>query len=174
MSLLAIAYPKIASADFEKIQLCRQQHDSLYYNLVKTHFTLVFPVANIPEDVFLEEIGKLCSGVDKISFVLRCATLNKDSFSDYYHTFLVPDEGYSSIVKLHDKLYDGILQNQLRMDIDYVPHIGIGNSKDPLHCKKLASTWNAQPFSIAGIIDEITVVKYENNSVDPVKNFPLY
>lgn len=51
---------------------------------------------------------------------------------------LVQDEGFSEVVRLHDKLYTVILALELRLDIPFYPHIGIGSSTDVLACKRLA------------------------------------
>lgn len=74
-------------------------------------------------------------------------------------------KGYSRIVKLHDKLYSEKLKSNLRLDIDFVPHIGIGNSKDKFSCKKMVDQWNEKEFSISGKITHLTVVNYENDTI---------
>lgn len=165
MAYLVLAYPVLTSDDFESIQNYRKDHDELYYKIVDPHFTIVFPVFDISEEVFVKEIKDKSANITKFKFVIRCSTINKDAFSDYFHTFLVPDEGYSSIVKLHDMLYSDKLKNDLRLDLDFVPHIGIGNSKDKYSCKKMVDEWNEKDFSISGTITHLTLVKYENNEV---------
>jgi 2'-5' RNA ligase len=163
MSLLVLAYPHLASGDFQLIQQCRQQNDVLHFGVVDPHFTFVFPVNTVSEEQLLKEMKAKAKGFGPIDFVLRCAVINKDAFRDYYHVFLVPEEGYSRIVRLHDKLYSDFLQPELRLDIDFIPHIGIANSKDAVSCKRLADKWNEVDFAIAGTISELTLVKYENN-----------
>lgn len=161
MAYLALAYPTLTSEDFGQIQNFRKDNDDLYFKIVQPHFTFVFPVFDISENEFIREVKIKSAGFTKINFVIRCATINKDSFSDYFHTFLVPDEGYSRIVKLHDKLYSDKLKDNLRLDIDFIPHIGIGNSKDKCLCKKMVDQWNEKEFSISGAIIKLTIVKYE-------------
>ena len=90
-------------------------------------------------------------GFKRIKFISKCTVIVKDSFSEFTDLFLVPDEGYSDIVKLHDKLYSGILKNNLRFDIPYIPHIGIGGSTNPVECKSIADELNKSNFSINGL-----------------------
>lgn len=172
MSLLVIAYVAIKNQDFEIIQDFRKKND-LFYSVVDPHFTLVFPVNDFTKEAFIEEITAKSKDVFKIDFVLRCATINKDTFSDYYHIFLVPDEGFSKIVKLHDQLYAENLREHLRLDIDFIPHLCIGNSKDPFVCKAWVDRWNAQDFSIPGIISELTVIEYLNGQIKELKKIEL-
>ncbi len=159
MAYLVLSYPVIKDADFELIQHYRKDNDELFYSVVDPHFTIVFPVFDFPEELFINEVTERTKGIKKVDFNLRCATINKDAFKDYYHTFLVPDEGYSKIIKLHDKLYSGKFKNDLRLDLDFIPHIGIGNSKDKFRCKQMVDEWNGKEFSIEGVISSLSIIK---------------
>lgn len=173
MAYLVIAYPEIGNSDFNLLQDYRKKNDELFYSVVEPHFTLVFPVFNMTENAFRTEIRKKVEGSRGFDFVLRCATINKDAFSDYYHTFLVPDEGYSNTVKLHDKLYGGELKDNLRLDIDFIPHLGVGNSKDKIACKKMVDQWNANDFEIRGTISELTIVSYDGLNIKTLESIVL-
>jgi 2'-5' RNA ligase len=173
MAYLVLAYPKLNSKDFELIQNYRKEKDELYYNVVEPHFTIVFPVFDINKEDFIKEIKEKAKEVKEIDLVIRCVTINKDAFNEYFHTFMVPDEGYSKIVKLHDKLYEDKLFDNLRLDLNFVPHIGIGNSKDKFICKKMVDEWNRKDFSINGTISQLTIVKYENDKVEKIEEINL-
>lgn len=173
MSLLVLSYPNFAPEDLDWIQEIRAEHDELYLEVVDPHFALVFPVFGMDPAVFSRHAREKAEGSGKIPFVLRCASVVDDAFSEYFHTFLVPDEGYSGIVKLHDKLYRGPLAPELRLDIPFIPHIGVGNSQDPLLCKALADGLNARDFSIAGEIDVLDVARYEDDRVTTTEQIPL-
>jgi hypothetical protein len=173
MAYLLIAYPELTNDDFYKIQNYRGHSDKLYFNVVKPHFTFVFPVFDMNEDEFIKEVKTQTSNLNSFDFTIRCATISKDSFSEYFHTFLVPDEGLSSIVKIHDKLYSDKLKGNLRLDIDFIPHIGIGNSTDKFICKKMADDWNKDDFEIVGTIKQLTVVKYENDTITEIEKIEL-
>jgi hypothetical protein len=170
---LVIAYPKLSSKDYQFIQEYRIKNDSLYYDVVEPHFTLVFPVDNLTEDEFTKEAESLLKDQSKFSFVLRSSVVNQDFSKDYYHEFLVPDEGFSDFIKLHDKLYSKNLRANLLLDVDFIPHIGIGNSKKSADCKKRVDRLNTQDFTIKGEIDSVSVVEYENNKITTVKEIML-
>ena len=173
MAYLVLVYPELTAESFDQIQNYRRDNDELFFKVVEPHFTIVFPVFNISLDEFVSEIKEKSRGVTRFDFVIRCATINKDAFNDYFHTFLLPDEGYSRIVKLHDKLYSERLKDNLRLDLDFIPHIGIGNSKDKFVCKKMVDQWNEKEFSIAGTISRLTVVSYENNIITKIEEIEL-
>jgi len=171
--MVVLAYPKFSDSDYEWIQNYRRVNDLLYYDIVDPHFTFVFPTYSLSKDNFIDEITGKCKNEKSIPFVIRSAVLNKDSFIDTYHELLVPDKGHSSIIKLHDKLYSGKLFPELRLDIDFIPHIGIGNSKDPIICKSNVDQINKLNIEIKGIIDDLDIATYENNKVETVEKVNL-
>ena len=161
MAYLVLAYPELVDSDLNDIQRYRELHDELYFKVVDPHFTLVFPVFDIAEETFIKEVKNITKGQVKFNFYLRCATISKDAFNDSYHTFLVPDEGYSHFVRLHDRLYSGAFMDNLRLDINYIPHVAIGNSNDKSLCKKMVDEWNEKDFAIRGSISALTIIRYE-------------
>ncbi len=173
MAYLVLAYPELTSNDFDLIQNYRRNNDELFFKVIEPHFTIVFPVLDIPQDEFIREVKDKSNGLTKFDFVIRCATINKDAFKDYYHTFLVPDEGYSRIVRLHDKFYSGKFKDNLQLGIDFIPHIGIGNSRDKFLSKKMADEWNKKDFSISGTISCLTIVKYDNSIVTNIEDIKI-
>jgi hypothetical protein len=172
MAYCILAYPEINKEDYRLIQEFRRQND-LYYSVVEPHYTIVFPVFNFEKDSIVDELINNSSKMKPFDFEIKCATVNKDSFSDYFHLLLVPDKGYSDIVKLHDKCYSGILLKDLRLDIDFIPHIGIANSKDRYIVKKWADEWNSKNFTIAGTINTLTVIDYTENIVTDLISIQL-
>jgi hypothetical protein len=173
MALLAISYPSISSADLEWIQSIRRRHDVLYYGVVAPHFTLVFPTFDLEQHAFAAHIRGRAQGQAPIAISLRCALVVKDLLSDYTHTFLVPDQGFSDIVKLHDSLYRGVLADKLRLDIPYIPHIGVATSPDPEVCRRVADEINEQNPQIDGSLRIIDIVQYANRAVTTLEQIPL-
>ncbi|ALO14444.1 hypothetical protein L21SP5_00773 [Salinivirga cyanobacteriivorans] len=173
MALAVVAYPVLNRNDYRMIQDFRKENDELYYSVIEPHFTFVFPVDEVDKPKFLEEIYKKLNGVEQIDFKIRCATVNKDAILDLYHLLLVPDEGYSKIVKLHDRLYSDLLFTCLRLDIDFIPHVAIANSPDKYKIKKLADDWNKTKFIIKGKVDSLTIVDYTGNVLTNLEHIAL-
>ncbi len=173
MAYAVISYPEISDADYQKIQQYRKKNDEWLFTVVEPHITFVFPVFEMTENDFVAEIEDLAADVHKINFVFRCAVINKDSFFDYYHALLAPDEGFSRIVKLHDKFYSRKLKPYHRMDIDFIPHLGIGNSTDKDNCKRMVDEWNKEDFSIAGTISSLSIVRYGNDVIENIGEIRL-
>ncbi|MEM7127100.1 MAG: 2'-5' RNA ligase family protein [Chloroflexota bacterium] len=175
MTLLVLAYPELANDDYKGIQELRRDHDELHYHLVEPHFTLVFPLPEAWQvDDLTAEVTKQARSVQPFEFTIRCATLNKNAFNDLYHAFLVPDEGYSHIVKLHNALYGDKLFPQWALQVDFIPHIRIGSSTDPLGCLQVVENWNRLNLELSGTVSTLDIVNHENETVQTLKRVSLY
>ncbi|MEI8073080.1 MAG: 2'-5' RNA ligase family protein [Candidatus Saccharibacteria bacterium] len=173
MSLVVIAYPKISQADLDWVQSVRKEKDKLNYMVIEPHFTFVFPVANVDEQEFISHVREKAKDAKAITFTLNKTKVVKDSFNEYWHTFLVPSEGYDEIVKLHDLLYTGSLQKELRLDIPFVPHVGIGSDVDPEKMKQLEEELKAKGLHISGVVDELAIASFDGKSVKTISTIQL-
>ena len=173
MAFLVIAYPKLDKKDLDWIQKYREENDPRYFDVVDPHITLLFAIHDVDKEMFVAEVKKQIAGIEPFNFVIRVVTINQNDDGKYYHEFLVPDEGYSNVVKLHDRLYSGIFKDHLRLDIDFIPHIGIGNSDDALVSKKRAEELNAAGVNIEGRVDSIAIIEYADSKVKTIETVKL-
>jgi hypothetical protein len=171
--LFVVSYPIISVDSFNFIQDLRQRHDELNFEIIAPHFTFVFPVANIDREIFSHHVKRSLCNIPSFDFAIRCATICNDIFFDRTHVFLVPDEGYSQMIKLHDRLYTGILADKLRLDIAFIPHIGIANSRNPHNCKQLADNLNQQQFEIYGKVNKLDILWDEGDKVGKIEEIYL-
>ena len=140
---------------------------------MKPHFAFVFPLEGIGREAFLAEAEKQAQGFGPIAFEIRCAILNKHAFLPYYHLLLVPEKGYSKIIRLHDRLYSGLFRPHLRLGIDFIPHTGIANSKDAEQVKQWVDTWNQEEFCLRGRIASLTVIEYSDGVLKDLRTLPF-
>lgn len=173
MSLLALAYPRISKKDYKWINDFREENDELNRRVMEPHFALVFPVFNQRPETFIEEIKSRSADHHSINFVILCAVMDKNAFTPYWHVYLVPDEGYSQIIKLHDSLYSGKLSHELRMDSPFIPHIEIANSVEKWTCKEWVDQINYLNLEIKGSIEELDVVEYHDERVETLEKIKL-
>jgi len=172
-SLLVLAYPELTIKDRNWIDDFRKKHDPLFYGIVDPHFTIVFPTFGIEQNDFIAEVEEKSKKICKFDFTIRCALMNNDRLSDYYHIFLSPDEGNSTIVKIHDILYSGKLRKTLRLDIDFFSHIAIGNTKDEYKCKELVDYVNNSNIAINGSIISLNIISYGAKKIENIKEMRL-
>jgi len=172
MSLIAISYPELEPDDMDWIQRFRSEHDS-NYNLLGPHFTLVFPTDTVERDKFIDHVRPIVQQQPVISFVNRCATVVPYRDKGGWHIFLVPDEGFSEIVKLHDRLYTGSLAGSLRMDLNFIPHMTVGFNDSVDKSKALADELNAMNFQIAGHLTSVDIADYDGCRVESIERVTL-
>jgi len=171
MSLYALCYPSLAEADDQFIRSYRNEHDLPYRDVVKHHFTMVFGIDDLDTDTFVDHVHGIAESQKPIPFVCRYAMLADDAESDDYYVFLVPDEGFSEISLLHDRLYTGELARFHRIEIPYVPHIGIATIADAPRVKRLCDELNQGDLEIAGILGDITVSEYDGTKITDLDSF---
>ena len=118
MSYAIVIYPELK--DDSKIENFRKKYDP-YFQLIKPHLTLVFPFPDLDREKIKNHLSKKIGEFGE--FDLRLRGLEK-SFDNWI--FLTMQDGNSKIIELHDQLYTGILKKELREDIKFIPHIGLG------------------------------------------------
>lgn len=173
MALVVLSYPVLSEPDYSWIQTVREKHDPLHHALVAPHFTFVFPDREEEVQSLADHVRAQSRGFGPIPFILRCASVVKDAFNETTHVFLVPEEGYGAMIRLHDALYRGRLAAKLRLDIPYIPHIGIGTSTDPQACKRLADQLNGQSLAVRGTIQKLDIASYDGRLVNSLEQIGL-
>ncbi|MEP5837486.1 MAG: 2'-5' RNA ligase family protein [Marinobacter sp.] len=171
--LYSLCYPSLSEADNEFIHSFRRQHDLPFLNLVEHHFTMAFGIAEIDRDLYIAHVRNQLAGQKKIQFHCRYAMLGNDDSDENYYVFLVPDEGYSDICLLHNRLYRGYLQPFHRVEIPYIPHIGLATVADAHKVKSLCDELNDNGLSIAGSIDALTICEFDGHRIADLEVVPL-
>lgn len=142
---------------------------------VDPHVTLVFPTTALSNDQLNVEVSKLIEGIAPFKVILRSALLMPEIVSSrsQAHIFLVPDEGFGDLVRLHDRLYSGRLRPALRLDISFVPHLTVGAAIDLERAKNLVDQLNSKRFEIEFTVKELFVVKIEDGERDRRLSNPI-
>lgn len=172
MALCLVAYPSLKTADRDWIQSIRRQSDP-QFSFIDPHVTLVFPTDAVPATEMEQQAQRSAWSVVQFGIVLRCALPVADPIHAQHRLFLVPDEGLSTLVRLHDRLYSGPIAAALRLDRPYIPHITVGAFDDALTCKHAADRINQDRFAIEGWIETLTLLQVENDSLQTLAEIEL-
>jgi hypothetical protein len=173
MALAVVNYPAIAKDDLDWIQSVRREHDHLFFSVVAPHFTIVFPTDGVAQSTLIEHVAERVSVFHSFEVVFRCAILGDPDFMSHAHAFLTPDEGFSHVVRLHDALYTGPLASELRLDLPFIPHVGIASTPSLEECKAIVDRLNEERFEIRGRVDTLDVIGYDGTRVWNVKKYGL-
>ena len=108
--------------DLSKIEDIARVYDPSFA-LVGPHVTLVFPFASDSGAAeIIEHVRQVAEQTARFEVRLNELELAWDQW-----LFLPPSLGRDSFQKLHDDLYRGMLQEFLRSDIEYIPHLALGH-----------------------------------------------
>ena len=173
MAYLVLAYPDIEQSDYDWIQSVRKKEDKRYYGVVDPHFTILFPSNKLNLDDFILHAKKNTGGFQAFEISLDSARVVEDDSKEFFHAFLIPSNGFDEINKLHDALYTGSLESELRHDIPFIPHVGIGTNKDRREIKKLVDDINTSNKRITGSVNKLSVVEYDGKRVVNIQVLPL-
>ena len=163
--LYTLCYPTLSEKDHQFIRSFRREYDLPFRDVVDHHFTVVFGISDVSKQDYVDHVRAKLSGQKKIEFICRYAALGDDSESDDFYVFLTPDEGLSDICRVHDKLYSHLLKKYHRVEIPYIPHIGIATMPDAQRIQSLCDELNSQSLCISGALERATVCEYDGTKV---------
>jgi 2'-5' RNA ligase len=170
--LYTLAYPTLSPADVAFIDGFRRRHDS-QHAMMRAHFTLAFGCAEVEDATYLAHVAQLAKSVAPIEFVCRYAMLGADHGGGRAYVYLVPDEGYSALSRLHDAAYQGVLAPHLQLHVPYVPHITVGAGLNARDMKRLCDGLNVGGLEVRGRVEALVVVAVEEGALTEVGEFAL-
>jgi hypothetical protein len=173
MSYVVITYPKVIQEDLDWIQSIRQEFDLKQFHIVAPHVTLVFPTQQLDKQALINHVQSKLSGINIFTIKFDSAKVVEDDSKTYYHAFLIPSLGFEEINKLHDLLYTDALASELREDIPFIPHLGIGNNPQKQVMDDLVHRINSSGKSVEGKIDEITISEFDGHKVADIMQIAL-
>ena len=134
---------------------------------------MVFSCSDLNEQDYQSHVKDISRDAAPIAFHCRYAMLGADDEAPLAYVFLVPDEGFSALSLLHDRLYTELLASKLRLDLEFNPHITIATLEDRALAKSLCDRLNGDGLSIAGSVDSLTVAALEANRIEDIATFAL-
>lgn len=169
-SLEVIARPHFEKADLAWLTDIRSRRAG---SRGAPYFTLVFANIDIETADFTKAVRAHAKPIHPIRFRLRSALVVPERIVSRFHVFLIPDEGFGAILKLHDALHAGPLKAALRQDSPYLPHITVATTADYATACSLAFALNQGDLDIHGQIDALQVESRTGDVIQHVAEFPL-
>jgi len=161
-ALEVVAKPEFGKAELDWLTQLRK---NLAHSFGPPAFTLVFPGAEATTQEIIKHVKAACAATPRIRLCLRSAMIVPEHKMGWYHVFLVPDEGFGAVIRLHDRLHAGPLACCLQPDMPYIPHVTIASTRELDAARQTMAALNAKDLAITGRIDEIEV--HERDSAKP-------
>ena len=121
----------------------------------------------------VSHVEATCATTPAIKFCLRSAVIVPDLGASRFHIFLVPDEGFGAIIRLHDRLHVGPLAGCLRPETPYIPHLTIASVSDFNAARRIKAKLNGFDLGIDGRIDSLEVHERDAGKAKRIANIPL-
>jgi 2'-5' RNA ligase len=169
-SLEVVATPVFSGKDRDWLVHLRETRAQ---NIGPPHFTLVFPGSDLAPAEFTKHVAAVAGSMKRIQFRLCSALVVPDPQVRSFHVFLVPDEGFGAIVRLHQALHAGALDKRLRVDFPYIPHLTVASEREFATARSVAAKLNAMDIAISGRLDELEIHKRDADVVRCIAKVPL-
>ena len=169
-TLEVVARPVFGKSDAEWLVRARQEHA---HSPGAPEFTLVFPSADLSAEDVLSHVAATCATTTPIKFCLRSAMIVPEPGSGWFHVFLVPDEGFGAIVRLHDQLHVGPMASCLRPEMPYIPHLTIASVNDFSVARRIKAKLNGFDLGIDSRIDALEVHERSAGAAKCIATLPL-
>lgn len=169
-SLEVIARPHFDKADLAWLTDIRSRRAG---SRGPPYFTLVFPGADMTPAAFAAQIRKNAHDIHRIRFHLRSALVAPEPMVGRFHVFLIPDEGFGAILRLHDALHVGPIEAALRRETPYLPHITVATTTDYAEARKVARALNMGEIDVSGHIDALQVERRDGEVIKEFAEVPL-
>ncbi len=162
MTLAVLGRPRLKAADAAWITALRDRHGKgLAAPEIGPHLTLVFPTAATDATTATGHLGMVAGETPPLDLAFRCALPVPDPASGTTFVYLAPDEGFSALVRLHDRLYSGPFAEALRLDLPYIPHITLGRIAEAKLARALADDLNGQEPEIRARLETVELFRID-------------
>jgi 2'-5' RNA ligase len=169
-SLEVIARPHFDKADLAWLTDIRSRRAG---NRGPPYFTLVFANHDMKSAAFTKAVRAHVKNIHPIRFRLRSALVVPEHTVRAFHIFLIPDEGFGAILKLHEALHSGPIKADLHQDRPYLPHITVATTPDYDAAHSLAFALNQRDIDIRGHIDAVQVETRTGEVIKLLAEVPL-
>lgn len=168
MALAIVAFPEIPASERAWMEGLRRTHLPSPDSDIAPHVTLVFPAAfNAGDDLTMHMLG-VAGSTQPFDAVFRIASPVVDPLRGGWTVQLLPDEGLSKLMRLHDFLYTGPVADHLSLDIPYVPHMTLARTTTAQQAKALAEDLNSDIIEVEAGFKTLDVLRVDGGTVTKV------
>jgi len=172
--LSAICLPQFSGDGQSEIQALRLAHCPEQAGLIGPHVTLIFPTDALPERDFIGHVVSIAGSFSRSKVCFRSSLPYLEPASGLSFVFLVPDEGFGWLNRLHERLHCGPLASAWDPTRPYIPHITLGIFKTFPQARAASEIFNSRQVGFSGLASSIEVVLVESTSVRRIHSEQLH
>jgi 2'-5' RNA ligase len=173
MSLAIVTFPVIPATELSWIEDLRRAHLSAPDGDVAPHVTLVFPADfETGEDLMMHMFG-VTGSTQPFEAIFRIAVPVIDPINGGWTVQLLPDQGLSKLMRMHNFLYTGPIAEHLNLDVPYVPHLTVARATTAQQAKALSDELNADIIEVEAHFKTVDVLRIDNGTVAKEAEYEL-
>ncbi|MCH7983107.1 MAG: 2'-5' RNA ligase family protein [Chloroflexi bacterium] len=170
--LFVLAIPDFAPGDRDWMAGVRARFDPAV-SIVAPHFTLVFPGHSVSTDTLVSHVLENVGYQSQFRVRLTAVEVLDSSHDGANYVSLIPTDDFNEILRLHDRLYSGLLEQYLRKDLPYKPHLTIGRFEMRADAARLVEELSNNEIDIMAKVTELTVAHLSAGELTVITRIPL-
>jgi 2'-5' RNA ligase len=165
MPLAIVTFPEIPADERVWIEELRKTHLSAPEADVAPHVTLVFPAEIANDENLLMHMFGACGSTQPIDARFCIAAPMADPLNGGWTVQLLPDQGLSKLMRLHNFLYTGPIAEHLNLDVPYVPHLTLARTATGPQANALCEELNSNVIEVEARFSTVDILAIDGDTV---------
>ncbi len=163
-----VCLPKLTPTDRGWVDSVRSRHLAREQLSVEPHVTLVFPCDEVDRPEIRSHLAVVAAESGPFDVALRAAVLLPDPFTGEFVVALVPDEGNSRLLRLHDRLYTGPFTQHQPVGVPFVPHLTLARMTASAAARALADDVNGGEPDLRTRVTDLVLMRLQAGRIEAV------
>ncbi|MDA0342262.1 MAG: 2'-5' RNA ligase family protein [Proteobacteria bacterium] len=165
MSLTIVAFPEIAATELGWVEGLRQAHLPAPEADIAPHMTLVFSADVATDDNLTMHMLGVAGSTQPFDATFRIVAPVVDPINGGWTVQLLPDQGLSKLMRLHNFLYSGPFADHLNLDVPYVPHLTLARTTTGQQAKALCEELNSDIIEVDMRFTTVDLLRVDGGKV---------
>lgn len=173
MPIAIVTCPEIPADELQWIQELRQSRLAPPELDLAPHIPLVFPADVAVDDNLMMHMYGVAGSTQPFESVFRIAAPSADPLNGGWIVRLLPDQGLSKLMRMHNFLYTGPFDGRLNMDVPYIPHLTLARTETGEDAKTLCEELNSGIIEVAVEVKSVEVLIVDGDTIETQAQYEL-
>jgi hypothetical protein len=165
MPLAIVTCPEIPPSELAWIEDLRGKHLSSPETDIPPHVMLVYPAEFVMDENLTMHMYGVTGSTQPFEAIFRIAAPAIDPIHGGWRVQLLPDEGLSKLMRMHNFLYTGPIADHVNYDIPYVPHLTIARTETGPQANALCEELNSSIIEVSARFTTVKILRIEGGEV---------
>jgi 2'-5' RNA ligase len=173
MPIAIVTCPEIPTDELKWIQDLRHAHLASPEADLAPHVTLVFPADVVADENLMMHMYGVAGSTQPFETIFRIAAPVADPIKGGWAVQLLPDQGLSKLMRMHNFLYTGPFDGTLNLDVPYVPHLTLARSATSAEAKGLCDELNSGVIEVSAQVKAVEVLTVDGDKIETQAQYEL-